>query len=78
MPDISVEQIRSFRLRAHHLDITYSTEDIPKLVGACGMINTPPGAWETALFNRVPECGLSEMERLLYKEKTLLQAWSLR
>jgi len=52
--------------------------DITELVGACGMMNTPPGAWETALFNRVPDRGLSEMEHMLYEDKTLLQAWSLR
>lgn len=74
----SIEQIRCFRLRAHHLDAWYEKEDIPDLAGACGMQNSPPGAWETALYNRVPDCSLAEMERLLYEEKSLLQAWSFR
>ena len=78
MDEISVPQIRSFRLCAHHLDRAYQKADILKVAGACGMINTPPGAWETALYNRVPDCSLPEMERLLYKEKLLIQAWSLR
>lgn len=73
-----LEQIRLFRLHAHHLDAAYPKEAICEVVGACGMQNTPPGAWETALFNRIPGCSLTEMEALLYSEKTLLQAWSLR
>ncbi|MFZ7103739.1 MAG: DNA glycosylase AlkZ-like family protein [Peptococcaceae bacterium] len=78
MGEISVEQIRSFRLHSHHLDKKYQRTDIAELVGACGMQNTPPGAWETALYNRIPDCSMSEMEYLLYKEKLLLQAWSWR
>lgn len=78
MSEPTIEQIRNFRLRSHHLDADYSRGDIIELAGACGMQNSPPGAWETALFNRAPGCGLSEIERLLYEEKTLLQAWSFR
>lgn len=75
---ISTEQIRSFRLHSHHLDAVYQMSQIDQLVGACGMQNTPPGAWESALYNRVPGCRLTDMEQLLYKEKSLLQAWSFR
>lgn len=78
MTELHVEQIRAFRLHSHHLDAIYENKDVDRVVGACGMQNTPPGAWETALYNRMPDCGLSEMERLLYEEKSLLQAWSLR
>lgn len=78
MSEPTIEQIRNFRLRSHHLDADYSRGDIIELAGTCGMQNSPPGAWETALFNRAPDCGLAEMERLLYEEKTLLQAWSFR
>ncbi len=76
--DIGAEQIRNFRLRAHFLDDRYRMTDILPAAGACGLQNSPPGAWETALFNRVPECTIRDMERLLYTEKSLLQAWSLR
>lgn len=78
MTELSVEQIRNFRLRAHHLDTVYESADIQALVGACGMQNSPPGAWEAALYNRAPGCTMAEMERLLWEDKTLLQAWSLR
>ena len=78
MKVVSVEQARRHRLRAHHLDRAYGIEDAAELAGACGMQNTPPGAWETALFNRAPACRREDAERLLYGEKTLVQAWSLR
>ena len=78
IPEPSIEQIRSFRLRSHHLDRNYDKSDVIKLTGACGMPNSPPGAWETALYNRVLSCSLSEMQHMLYEEKLLLQAWSFR
>lgn len=78
MTEPGIEQIRNFRLHAHHLDTINPKTAIMDCVGACGMQNVPPGAWETALYNRVPQCSLAEMERLLYQEKTMIQAWSLR
>lgn len=78
MTEISLEQIRNFRLRSHHLDAEYQKADIIRAAGACGMQNSPPGAWETALHNRVPSCTLNEMEQLLYRDRALVQAWSLR
>lgn len=50
MLEISVEQIRSFRLQSHHLDKKYKKTETINLVGACGMQNSPPGAWETAFL----------------------------
>lgn len=46
--------------------------------GICGLQNSPPGAWETSLFSRVPDCTRKDLQRLLTEEKTLLQAWSFR
>jgi hypothetical protein len=78
MTEIDVRNIRLFRLYTHHLDVRREKKYIPEIAGACGMQNTPPGAWETALFNRISDCSLSEMNALLYPEKLLLQAWSFR
>ncbi len=78
MVELNARSIRLFRLHAHHLDVRYKKDCISEIVGACGMQNTPPGAWETALFNRVLDCTLSEMNALLYAQKSLLQAWSFR
>lgn len=78
MAELCVEQIRYFRLVSHHLDRRYEKSNITKLAGACGMQNTPPGAWETALYNRTLDISLSEMEDVLYNKRILLQAWSMR
>ncbi len=71
-------RIRRFRLQSHHLDRAYGENDLAAAAGACGLQNSPPGAWETALHVRVPGCGRERMEALLNEEKTLLQAWSFR
>lgn len=78
MDEASVEQIRRFRLHAHHLDAVYPPTDAVHAAGACGLQNSPPGAWATALRNRVPSCDAAELDRLLLRDKELVQAWSLR
>lgn len=78
MAPLNNQKIRSYRLHAHHLDRRYEKMHLPELAGACGMQNTPPGAWQSALFNRVSACDLSALDALLSTEKTLLQAWSFR
>lgn len=78
MKPVSEHEIRLFRLRRHRLDAHRAKESVLEAAGACGLQNSPPGAWETALFNRAPGCSLEDIDRLLYKDKTLLQAWSLR
>lgn len=76
--EISHENIRRFRLSSHHLDKKLPHSQMTDAAGACGMQNSPPGAWETALFCRVEDITLKQAQRALYQEKTLLQAWSFR
>lgn len=76
--ELTAEQIRNFRLRSHHLDRQYDRKKIMEAAGACGMQNTPPGAWEHAMYNRIPKLSKEAMEQYLYKERSLLQAWSFR
>ena len=78
METLSSEQFRYFRLNSHHLDRFYKSSDILALAGACGFQNSPPGAWESALHFRAPGLSSDGMNRLLYQERTLLQAWSFR
>ena len=74
---VEATQIRGFRLRAHHLDRAGMSEDLQAVAGACGLQNSPPGAWETAAFNR-SHCTLAQLHDALYRQKSLLQAWSYR
>ena len=75
---VTAGQVRALRLSRHHLDHPLPTGRLPEAAGACGVQNSPPGAWETALWNRVEAVTLLQLERALYEEKTLLQAWSIR
>ncbi len=74
---VEATQIRGFRLRAHHLDRAGESKDLQAVAGACGLQNSPPGAWETVAFNR-SHCTLAQLHDALYRQKSLLQAWSYR
>lgn len=78
MLQVSIEQVRQYRLRAHHLDRAYSPAELEAVAGACGFQNSPPGAWELSLHNRIPSYSREDMQGLLEREKRLLQAWSYR
>ena len=76
--NIEAEKIRSYRLHTHHLDSKIPIDGLMNAAGACGLQNTPPGAWETALYNRLEGCTSSILSEALYEQKSLLQAWSYR
>ena len=75
---ITANQVLQFRLRAHHLDRKRPLSRLEDVAGACGLQNSPPGAWETALFFRLEGCTRAHLESAPYQEKRLLQAWSYR
>lgn len=75
---VSPEQVRRYRLGAHHLDRPYPADQLLPVAGVCGLQNSPPGAWETALFARLQNGTRPLLHRALEEEKTLLQAWSYR
>ncbi len=76
--NIEAERIRRYRLHANHLDGKLPFDGLINIAGACGLQNTPPGAWETALYNRLEGCTLPILSEALYEQKSLLQAWSYR
>lgn len=76
--ELSPGKVRALRLHAHHLDRPLPAAGLAEAAGACGMQNSPPGAWETAAFNRVEDCSVCSLHTALYHDKTLLQAWSWR
>ena len=69
MNPVTKEQIRRYRLHTHHLDTWYPKKGYTERRRACGFQNSPPGAWENALHNRVAECTLQDMKGLLEVEK---------
>ena len=78
LPVVTAEMARSHRLRAHHLAAPLPPGAYCEAAAACGLQNSPPGAFETALFARVQGASPAGIRRALYEEKSLLQAWSLR
>ena len=46
-------QVRAYRLAAHHLARPLPAGAFAQAAGVCGVQNSPPGAFETALWNRV-------------------------
>lgn len=77
-PAVTGEQIRNYRLAVHHLDRPLPAGRLAEAAGVCGVQNSPPGAWQTALFARVAGCTPALLDAALEEEKTLLQAWSFR
>lgn len=77
-PAVTGEQIRNYRLAVHHLDRPLPAGRVAEAAGVCGVQNSPPGAWQTALFARVAGCTPALLDAALEEEKTLLQAWSFR
>lgn len=76
--EIQAEQVRAYRLRGHHLEQKLPPDALEQAAGACGFQNSPPGAWETAAWNRVAGCTPTSLHAALEEEKRLLQAWSYR
>ena len=55
--DITPEQVRAHRLRAHHLDRRYPASRILEAAGACGLQNSPPGGRDKARPPGIPPAG---------------------
>lgn len=76
--DMTDEQVRNYRVQAHHLDQRVPADRLVAVVGVVGMQNTPPGAWEQAVFNRATAVTSVDVQAVLEEKKALLQAWSFR
>lgn len=68
-PVVTAEMARSHRLRAHHLAAPLPPGAYCEAAAACGLQNSPPGAFETALFARVQGASPAGIRRALYEEK---------
>ena len=45
MLELTIQQVRAFRLHMHHLNRYYKKSDLIDIVGTIGIQNSPPGAW---------------------------------
>lgn len=78
MRTLTARQVLGHRLRAHHLDHPLPAAGLLEAAGACGVQNSPPGACDTALWNRVEGLTPQLLQRELVETRRLLQAWSFR
>lgn len=78
MERISQTQIIAHRLRAHHLDAPLPNHKVLIAAGACGMQNSVSMCFEHALMQRIEGFTMKQLHYLLYEEKSLVQAWSMR
>ena len=78
LPSLTAAQLLAHRLHTHHLDTPLPARSLCAAAGACGLQNSPPGAWETAAFQRVAEVSVASLHEALCHDRTLLQAWSWR
>lgn len=76
--ELTAASVCGHRLRAHHLYPRLPAGRLAEAAGACGIQNSPPGAWLTAMYNRMAHCTRAELEQALERDKILLQAWSIR
>lgn len=77
---IQVDRARAlaFRLQGQHLSQRLPAGALEMAAGAAGLQNTPPGSAAQALHARVEGLEPGHVDRALYEEKRLLQAWSRR
>lgn len=75
---VTAQQVRWYRLAVHHLDHPVPADQLLPVTGVCGVQNSPPGGWETALFARLQGVCRTVLQQALEEKKTLLQAWSYR
>ena len=81
-PSVSPKQVIAYRLQVHNLTeplpAAANDADLLQAASVCGLQNSPPGAWEIAMFNRLNSCTKERLHAALYQRKSLLQTWSLR
>jgi hypothetical protein len=76
--EVTREQVLAFRRRRQNLHQPARGEEaLTRVLEACPVQNTPPGAADVALHARIARLSPDAMEEALLA-KTLVQAWSLR
>ena len=70
--------VRAHRLCAHHLASPLPSGAWEAAAGACGVQNSPPGAWEWSVALRVRDITREGLHAALERDRRLVQAWSYR
>ncbi|MBE9375407.1 AlkZ family DNA glycosylase [Saccharopolyspora sp. HNM0983] len=75
---VGADEVRAFRLHAHHLTERRPLAELPEVAGACGTQNSPPGSALLAWHARVADVTQEHVDHLVEQDRSLLQTWSVR
>jgi len=72
------QNVLSFRMHSHNLSVRLPVEELPSVIGACGLRNPSPQSVSVSLAARLKGFSHKTIENLMEQEKTLVQTLSLR
>jgi len=78
-PSFTEAQIAAFRLHRHHLDLRAPSSRLPSVIGdVCGVQAQVTAMARIALWARLRQLTLDDVERALVKKRTIVRTWSMR
>jgi Winged helix DNA-binding domain len=78
-PSFTDEEISAFRLHRHGLDVRAPRDRIPAIIGAvCGVQAQVTVMSRIALWARLRQLTLADIERALVRKRTIVKTWAMR
>ena len=78
-PSFTEAQISAFRLHRHHLDLRAPRSQLPSVVrDVCGVQAQVTAMARVALWARLRELTVDDVERALVQKRTIVKTWSMR
>ncbi len=76
---ISEARVSAFRMHRHHLDLRASSSRLPDVVGdVCGVQAQVTAMARIALWVRLRQLTVDDVERALVRKRTIVKTWSMR
>lgn len=75
--DVSLDQVRAFRVAAHHLNRRLSAGSVLEAAGGCALQDSPPGSALLALHARVDGVGPDALDDGV-EDRSLFCTWAMR
>lgn len=75
---VPVEDVLAHRMRAHGLTERVPVDRLAKVVGACGVQDSPPGSALLAIHARVEGLTPEHLDRALAQDKVVVRTWAMR
>src|SRR5207247_2736232 len=76
---ISEARVSAFRIHRHHLDLRASSSRLPDVVGdVCGVQAQVTAMARIALWARLRQLTVHDLERALVRKRTIVKTWSMR